>query len=234
MDAQPTDTATTSSGGTLLFCTSYVRDAQRWTARHRRWLDFHGAVPLTRTATFVIDDASPFVPDEHDIAVLDALPPVLPDGYSTFFYRFAAHEGRIGLTGHRGWWRSFLFSLDIAETYGYDKIVHVESDAYVLSRALVDYLNGLASGWTALWCPRYNFPEPALQAIHRDQFPALRAVAARGLDTLTRQLAELVLPFTHIERRLAGNRYGEWRRRIPGYADYACQVNATMDVRYRP
>ena len=229
MDAHP------RGGGTLLFCTSYLRDAERWQSRHRPWLTFHRAVPLSRAATFIVDDASPFVPNDPGIAVLDTLPPALPAGCDTFFYRFAAHEGRIGLTGHRGWWRSFLFSLTIADAYGFDKIVHVESDAYVLSRPLVDYLNGLASGWTALWCPRYNFPEPALQAIHRDQFPALRAVATRGLDALTQQLAELTLPFTHVERRFAGNRYGEWRSRIPGYADYACQVKAaTMEVRYRP
>ena len=60
------------------------------------------------------------------------------------------------------------------------------------------------------------------------------AVASRGLDTLTRSLAELTLPFTHVERGFAGNRYGERGGRIPGYADYACQVNySTMETRYR-
>ncbi len=234
MPMDPSAPSPPPGGGTLLFCTSYLRAPDRWTKRHRRWLDFHRAVPLARAATFILDDASPHVPDDDDLTVLATLPQVLPPGRDTFFYRFATHEGRVGVAGHRGWWRSFLFSLDIAEAYGFERILHVESDAYVLSRALVDYFNAISTGWTALWCPRYNFAEPALQVIHRDQYPAMREIAARGLDVLTRQLAERTLPFTNVERRYAGNRYGEWRGRIPGYADYACQVRFAMEnVHYR-
>ena len=165
---------------------------------------------------------------------LDALPPILPGEPRAFFYRFATHEGRIRLTGHRGWWRSFLFSLDIARAYGFERIVHVESDAFLLSRRIVDRINATTDGWTAYWCPQYGVPEPALQVIAHDQFDAMAAVAERGLDALTVALAELTIPFTRIERGYAGNRYGESRGRIPGYADFACQVNApAIAVRYR-
>ena len=62
----------------------------------------------------------------------------------------------------------------------------------------------------------------------------MAAVAARGLDALTQSLAELTLPYTRVEKGYAGNRYGESRGRIPGYADYACQVNSpSIAVRYR-
>jgi hypothetical protein len=219
---------------TLLFCTSFCGDEAAWRSRQRRWLDHHLALPLEHDAVFVIDDASPFVPADPDVRVLDALPPALPEGPRAFFYRFATHEGRIRLTGHRGWWRSFLFSLDIARAYGFERIVHVESDAFLLSRRIVDRINATTDGWTAYWCPQYGVPEPALQVIAHDQFDAMAAVAARGLDALTVALAELTIPFTRIERGYAGNRYGESRGRIPGYADYACQVNApAIAVRYR-
>ena len=46
-------------------------------------------------------------------------------------------------------------------------------------------------------------------------------------------LAENMLPFTRIERNFSGNRYGEMRGRIPGYADYACQVTPSLPTRYR-
>ena len=219
---------------TLLFCTSFCSDEAAWRSRQRRWLDHHLALPLEHEAVFVIDDASPFVPADPDVRVLDALPPALPEGPRAFFYRFATHEGRIRLTGHRGWWRSFLFSLDIARAYGFERIVHVESDAFLLSRRIVDRINATTDGWTAYWCPQYGVPEPALQVIAHDQFDAMAAVAERGLDALTVALAELTIPFTRIERGYAGNRYGESRGRIPGYADFACQVNApAIAVRYR-
>ena len=220
--------------GTLLFCTSFCGDAAAWHGRQRRWLDHHLALPLEHDAVFIIDDASPYVPADPDVRVLDALPSALPAGPQAYFYRFATREGRIGLTGHRGWWRSFLFSLEIARAYGFERIVHVESDAFLLTRRIVDRINATAEGWTAFWCPQYGVPEPALQVIARDQFDAMAAVGARGLDALTEALAELTIPFTRIERGFAGNRYGESRGRIPGYADYACQVNSpSLAIRYR-
>ncbi|CAG1009413.1 hypothetical protein BURK1_03657 [Burkholderiales bacterium] len=219
---------------TLLFCTSYSYDAHAWRARQRRWLDYHLALPLKRDAVFLIDDASPFVPDDPDVRVLDALPPQLPAGPAAFVYRFGEHEGRIGVAGHRGWWRSFLFSLEIARTYGFGRIVHVESDAFLLSRRIVDRINAIGDGWTAFWCPLYGFAESGLQVIAADRFDDMAAIAARGLDELTKKFAEHTLPFTRVERAYAGNRYGENRGRAPGYADYACQVDSPeFAIRYR-
>lgn len=219
---------------TLLFCTSYVEHDGEWRVRAGRWLDYHLRVPLARDAVFVIDDASPYVPDDPGIRVIDALPASLETGPAAWLYRFPQREGRTGMRGHRGWWRSFLFSLEIARTLGFSKIVHVESDAYLLSRKIVDYVNALETGWTTFWCPMYDFPEPALQVICADRFESMAEVASRGLDVLTKDIAERTLPFTHVERTFAGNRYGERAPRIPGYADYACQVHyAEMVVKYR-
>jgi len=219
---------------TLLFCTSYVENEGQWRVRARRWLDYHLGVPLERDAIFIIDDASPYLAPDPDLRVIDAIPAALDPGPAAWLYRFAQREGRTGMKGHRGWWRSFLHSLAIARALGFTRIVHVESDAYLLSRKIVDHVNALEAGWTVFWCPMYDFPEPALQVICADQFDAMAAVAARGLDQLTQGIAERTLPFTRVERSFAGNRYGERGPRIPGYADYACQVHyPEMVVRYR-
>lgn len=210
---------------TLLFCTSHIASEDAWHARYRPWLDYYDNVPLRRDATYMFDDASPFRPSDARLEIEEALADT-PDFSKVRFHRFATHLGREGLVGHLGWWRSFIHSLEVARRYGFRRIVHVESDAYLLSEPLVEYLNSLESGWTVLWCDRYKLPEPAIQVIAEDQYPALQGIARMGVETLARQMAELTLPFTHVERRFAGNRYGETRRRIPGYADYACQIDA--------
>jgi hypothetical protein len=74
-------------------------------------------------------------------------------------------------------------------TLGFARIVHIESDAFLLSRRIVDRFNALDDGWTAFWFPAYGVPEPALQVIADDQFDAMASFAARSLDDLTQDLA---------------------------------------------
>jgi len=208
---------------TLLFCTSYVDAESGWLGRYKPWVDYYQILPLRRDATFMLDDFSPHVPEDHRLVVLDDLPSnVYPE--KVHFYRFAEHLGNDRHNRHRGWWRSFLFSLQIAHHYGLRKIIHVESDAYLISQQVVEYLSNLDSGWTALWCPRYQLPEAAIQVIAEDQFSAMQRFVDMGLRDASRTMPEKSLPFTHVERKFYGDRYGEYRSRIPRTADYACQV----------
>lgn len=64
---------------TLLFCTSFCPNEAAWRARQRRWLDHHLAVPLAHDAVFVLDDASPFIPTDDDVMVLETLPGTPPN-----------------------------------------------------------------------------------------------------------------------------------------------------------
>lgn len=218
---------------TPLFCTAYLPNRSKWSSRYDRWLTLHRQIPIERDAIFMFDDASPHRPDDPSVHVIDALPDNLQPG-GVYFHRFVEHLGRAAVEAFPGWWRGFAFSLDVAERYGFGKIVHVESDAYLLSRDLVDYVNALDAGWTALWCPRYRCPEVNVQVVCSDQFTALRAATARALASGCRQMPEVTLPFTHVETSFVGDRYSEYLPEIPADADYAAQVLSSMTLRYRP
>lgn len=216
---------------TLLFCTAYIHDAAAWEARYQRWLDHHLGFRLARESTvFLIDDASPWLPEDGGVQVLRELPESLPEGTGPYLRTFSERLGRTGLKSYPGWWRSFLASLEIPRRYGFDKIVHVESDAYLLSEKAISYVDSVHSGWHALWCPRYNIPETAIQVIAADQFDAMQHFADQDVHALGGNFAELMLPFTHVEKRLVGNRYGEFRSRVPSYADFACQVTPGLPL----
>jgi len=208
---------------TLLFCTSYINEESWWLGRYKPWVDHYQELPLRRDATFMLDDFSPYVPEDHRLVVLEDLP-AAADPRKTHLYRFAEHLGNDRHNRHRGWWRSFLFSLQIARRYGLRKIIHIESDAYLISPQVVDYLNDLDRGWTALWCPLYHLPEAAIQVIAEDQFPAMERFVDMGFREASRTMPERSLPFTRVEKGFYGDRYGEFRSRIPHTADYACQV----------
>ena len=211
---------------TLLFCTSYMDSHDAWVRRYSRWMDYYERLPLDRCATFLIDDASPFIPTDPRLSMAEELPATL--GASTFhLHRFPDHHGQESFKKHWGWWRSFLFSLTIARRYGCRKIIHIESDAFVLSPSMVDYINSRRAGWTTFWCPRYKMPESAIQVIVEDQFPAMQKLAATAVRKLAKKMAEFRLPFTHLNRSFVGDRYGEHLPSIPDEADFACQINST-------
>lgn len=217
---------------TLLFCTSHVAGEPQWQQRYRRWLQHHAAIDWGDARIAMIDDASPWVPPAREIAChsTQALP---PQPASPLMLRFSEHLGRPTQGQYPGWWRSFLYSVIVAQHYGCRRIIHVESDTYVLTRRMVAFLRGRERGWTAFWCPRWGFPETCVQVICEDSFSAMHSMWNLGWLRYANQCAEHILPFTEVVRDPHGNRYGETRTRIPSFADFAAQVTPRQQVWFR-
>ena len=53
---------------TIVFCTSYFQDQTAWEKRYRRWLDYHAKI-FPNEALIMIDDGSPYQPQDRDISV---------------------------------------------------------------------------------------------------------------------------------------------------------------------
>lgn len=218
-------TARPSRMKTLAFCTSWAADDDVWRFRYAKWLAHMRRSPLHADQILVIDDASRGEPDFGEAAVLpaSALPQDCPRS-PVVLARFAERLGRAAVHDYPGWWRSFAFAADYAERYGFDKVVHVESDSYILSPRLHDYVNRLEHGWAALWCPRWSFPETCIQVIGPDLLPMLFDSAAQPYSAFAGRSVEKILPFTHVESNFKGDRYGEFRTELPLDCDYATQV----------
>ncbi len=215
---------------TLVFCTSFFRDQGTWESRYVRWLDHHLSLPWNIGAIAMIDDGSPFEPDGGALAAIPAKSIGRVPLPRKALIQFPNNLGRSGITTYPGWWRSFLFSLDIAESYGFRKIIHVESDTFLLTRSILRYVEQIQTGWTAFWTAHYQYPETALQVICADAFAAMGEIRDRGVDALRGNAAELILPFTNVEQEFVGDRYSEFQRGIPEHADYAVQVLPTMRI----
>lgn len=193
----------------VFFCTSYIANEDVWNTRYKRWLDFHQKLNLGDTRLVMIDDASPYCPPETGIAIIspgESLPEDKPS-----IIRFPDRLGRNSLLSYPGWWRSFLHSVDLAHSIGARKIIHVESDAFILSERMLEYIHGLSEGWTTFWATSYNFPETAIQVICEDQFDAMASFKNRTPESLEGKFAEDLLPFTHVNRKMVGDRYSEFR-----------------------
>ncbi|MGK5026297.1 hypothetical protein [Janthinobacterium sp. RB2R34] len=196
----------------ILFCTSYIRNEQAWQERYQRWLDYYEDGPIAASKKIMIDDGSPYLPPPDLIKTVPFTAPLSLFNDDKVIVRFDNNLGRQSMSVYPGWWRSFLHSVTLARELGADKIIHIESDAYILSPRLADFINGIESGWHVMWSECYRFPETAIQVVCSDQFEIFEQFKARQPDLNYGDLAENLLPFTSVNRQFKGDRYSEIRR----------------------
>jgi hypothetical protein len=224
---------------TIIFCTSYI-DNFNYT-RYKKWIDYYyNKLELFNASNlFLIDDGSSNVYFDHRVEIVKSndLPGSLKSDINLF--HFEDHLGRPSRKNYAGWWRSFTFSIKLAEKYNMDKIIHIESDYYIVSRRMIDYMAKTSEGWTVFYSKAYGFSETAIQIICKDSFEELNNTFKKAEESnyQFKKIAERVLPFSKIEKGFIGDRYGEskvlrrWVKKIktPLGIDYLGQINEKDD-----
>lgn len=217
----------------LLFATAYLPpDDEAGVTRYRRWLAYYQPVreQFGATAIALIEDggggARNVLParevDPDTVERLGGSPEPL-------VVRFPDRLGRPTHTCFPGWWRSFSYAGALAKAWGLSKVIHVESDAFVLSSRMARHIRNIRRGWHVYWCPKWKFPETAIQVIAGRDLDELARIYERGPDFWAKPYgqdreAEFLLPFTAVHKQFAGDRYSDSDQAPPANADYACQV----------
>lgn len=164
----------------------------------------------------------------HDLIVFDnGSSPETVAKYGINITSLQPHLPRGDMLTYPAVWRVYDQIKRVLEDY--EKVIFLATDAYILSQRLIDYIEALDSGWTALWSPKYNFPATEIQVIVRG------CKAFEEFDFLGQQPGmppeELRVPLTHIEKGFIGDRYGEFAEPCPPLAmlDYFTQVSDSED-----
>lgn len=229
----------------LLFSTCYREKGKHGASheRYRRWITYY---TLRREAfgspyLCLIDDGSPI-----NLLKQLGLPVFLISKDKRFpkelpaegcIFTFQEHLGRLSMSEYPGWWRSFSFSGELAKHYQLNRVLHIESDAYILSQRLALWLSTVQSGWNVLFTPRWGWPESQIQSIVGDNLKKLRAYYTQGESWWFhprgyREYAEFLLPFTKIVKRFKGDRYTDYDgaklSQYPKDADFVTQAHLSM------
>ena len=204
---------------TLLFCTAFGRDPGIWRLRFRRWFDAIKCSGIHADTILLVDDGSPVLPQWADVPVVSDAREI---GDAAIFH-FHQNLGRQARAIYPGWFRSFTFAGRFAASRGFEKIVHIESDAFVISPRAVAWINDLEDGWETPFCVRYKIPESAIQVMAGSGLDAFFEVSHRPYSEQVGIEAEKCLPFTRIAKELTGDRYGETTHDVPRDADWATQ-----------
>ena len=228
---------------TFIFCTSYIGENSSANnhKRYERWVRYYSdkAALFGADRLVLIDDGSSSINLKNvNIVETNALPYTLEDGPTLF--HFEKNLGRPTHNDYQGWWRSFTYSMNIALKYEYEKIIHIESDFFILTTEMIQYIKDLTTGWTAFYSEFLRLPESALQIICKDQFSAfqLRYEEVKRNNFRANRIAERYLPFTHVERKFSGDRLGEFhvldgwleKIKIPFKLDYIGQIDPKFSV----
>lgn len=152
----------------------------------------------------------------------------LMEAWPVNIHRFTMHLPRgHGDNPYPYVWRGLWFIKQLIED-GYDKIITLDTDCFIVSQRLLDYVKAANSGWEVFWIPKYGFPSGELHILNRDAFPLyLEYTKGPWIDKVG-QLFESALPFSKINKDFNTDRYGETR--IPQTADMDGYFQAAVDV----
>ncbi len=133
-------------------------------------------------------------------------------GSDLLILRFDEHLARTGIWQYPYCWRALEFVKTLIPRYELDKILFIDTDFYVLSSKLAEYIKNLDSGWVSFRCPKYGFPEAALHILCKDAFEHLNNFPIPSPTHYNDQGMEWLLPFTLVHeagKPFKGGRYGE-------------------------
>jgi hypothetical protein len=219
---------------TLIFCTAWSTSSDRWHNLFGRWINHLEDSDLEYDQILLIDDGSPMLPDWDGVRIVreNAMPDTCDD--HAVIYHFNENLGRGDELDYPGWYRSFMFAAEWAERYGFDKIIHIESDAFLISERIVNYVNNLSDQWTTFWCPRHDFPENNIQIIAGSSVQDFIDWKNEKIpyEHYRGRCAEYYTPYTNVVKAFYGDRWGEFAPGMARVADPRCPPGVPRDADY--
>lgn len=233
---------------TMLFCTGYI-GSDKAIIRYDTWSRFYSNMKekLGYDYMVIIDDGSPL---EYLQKFGDAVSGMVTlnriehrkgliglgkkfDENKINIVSFEKNLGRPILELVPGWWRSFSVSPYVAEYLGCDKIIHIESDAYILSDKLAETIRNENNGHHVLYSPESEYPETAIQWLNSDFYYQLKWFYQQGMKfwyslgvNFMNYIPELAIKFGYVHREFIGDRYGDdYYDDVPDNIDYICNTS---------
>lgn len=211
---------------TLLFAPCYLDEGERL-QRNLKYLDYYKNLKgiLHYDEILLVDNAS----SQEKLSILEVAFPEVK------IIKCKAHLGRPSMNNYGYWFSAFGKAAKYALDNGFEKIVHIDSDTYILKEELVNYINNRKTGWLAFWSEIHQYPESVFQIISgKNNIEDMYEHMTRDfLSYFPYEMAETHVPFTHIEKGFIGDRYPEIGiyKQDPSW-HYVAQVPVTMAVKY--
>lgn len=194
--------------------------------RQLRWLEWHEKLDLGIDRIFFSDNDS----GHDDLGNID------PDGLARICslqrpgINFIHHAPRLfGSNGGIRYpfnWRH-LYAMGVP-AQDFDKVIFCDSDTFVLTQKLVNFVRELRSGWTAFHEQKHNFPTAEFHVLCADAFWIFKEFTGIPYMAHMGKTMETSIPFTDVREDFFVRRTGEEQApQAPGQ-DLYCQ--ARLDI----
>lgn len=218
---------------TILFSPSFLGDPNKDISRFNRqesYLKYYKQLKteLGYDKILLLDSGSDIeYLKKHDARIVDEWGRVIKNkpAADVTIVRFHTELPRTGVWEYPYWWRCLDF-LKVIIPQGVTKLIHIDTDCYVLSPRLMKYVRELDSGWTAFWSAKYDFPEAGFWVVAGDALKSFIDFPIPYYTYYNGKEAERVLPFTNVVKSFIGDRYGEDFLPQTPEMDYYCQHQA--------
>lgn len=154
-------------------------------------------------------------------------------------YTFPTNLGRPHFSMPAGWYRSATYSSIIADKCNYEKLILIESDTYILTDRLFEFIANTTEGWHSTWWREIDLPETCLTWLHRGSFHQLERYWKLGEKhwyriglTEDQYAPEIVFPITNVHKEFFGIRDRDEYKELPQGLDYVANINALESFRF--
>lgn len=129
-------------------------------------------------------------------------------------------------------WRA-LYAIHQLIGQGFEKIIQIDSDGFVLTRRLARFIRECNTGWQSFYCPRGGWPESSIFILNRDAFGLFGHFTDKPWEQQIGPKMEEALPFTAVSFDFVCDRFGEKPRESwPQEIDYFGQAPLDIQLRF--
>lgn len=150
------------------------------------------------------------------------------------FHSFSSHLTREpGEHNYPYIWRGTWWIRNIIEQGVYQKLILMDSDAFVLSQRLARFIKEHHTGWECLTLPEHGHsPANELSILNQDAYPVFLEYTKESWRKKVGLHHETDLPFTHRNKDYTCDRYGERRLAQARGMDAYFQASLDIDLKF--
>lgn len=190
---------------TLLFAPLFLDEGERL-QRNKKWIDYY--IPLQEKLGYdeilFVDNASGPILKEFEDYIKKY------NNVKITIIKKTIRLSRITEHAYSFWYRAFGEAAKYAMENSYDSIIHCDSDVYLFTDEICEYVKNIKTGWNCFYCSIHNYNETTFQVIGSNKFQKMyEFMTEEFLTFYPYKLAEHEIPFTNICKDFKGDRYGE-------------------------